>query len=77
MKIGRIPIASIALLLVVLIRFIVKHFFSPYFFSVSPYLDGALMGILLVYLIYYANIYITAWVRNRREVMSERKNNAI
>lgn len=71
MKIGRIPIASIALLLVVLIRFIVKHFFSPYFFSVSPYLDCALMGILLVYLIYYANIYITAWVRNKREQLTK------
>jgi hypothetical protein len=67
MKIAGIPIAAIALLLVALIRFIIKHFYTTYFFSVSPYLDGALMGILLVYIIYYANIYITAWVRNKRE----------
>jgi len=71
MKIGRIPIASIALLFVVLIRFIVKHFFSLYFFSISPYLDGALMGILLVYLLYYANIYISAWVKNKREELTK------
>jgi hypothetical protein len=67
MKIGSIPIAAITLLFVALIRFIIKHFYIAYFFSVSPYLDGALMGILLVYIIYYANIYITAWVRNRKE----------
>jgi len=70
MKIGSVPIAAVTLLLVALIKFIIKHFFTPYFFGVAPYLDGAMMGVLLVYIVYYANIYITAWVKNRKKELT-------
>ncbi|HEY2581813.1 MAG TPA: hypothetical protein VGI43_08405 [Mucilaginibacter sp.] len=71
MKIGSIPIAAITLLFVALTKYIVKNLFAASFSTIAPYLDGALMGILLVYLIYYANIYITAWIRNRKEELTD------
>jgi len=71
MKIGGIPIAAITLLLVALGKYIVKNLFAGYYLVAAPYFDGALMGVLFVYLVYYANIYITAWVRNRKEGVAD------
>ncbi len=67
MKIKRVPIATISLLVVVLIRFIVKRFFPATYFYASVYLDFALVAVVIIYLVYYAKIYITAWLRNRKE----------
>jgi len=71
MKIGNIPVAAIALLIVAILRLITKHFFAVSFLNAAPYYDGALMGIVFVYILYYANIYITAWTRNRKEGLSK------
>jgi hypothetical protein len=71
MKIGNIPVAAIALLIVAILRFITKHFFAVSFLNVAPYFDGALMGIVFAYILYYANIYITALTKNRREELSK------
>jgi hypothetical protein len=68
MKIGRIPIAAIALLLVALIRYIAKLYYGlTQYTYICFVLDGVLVGVLLCYLLYYVNIYISAWVKNRRE----------
>ncbi len=66
MKIGRLPIASIALVIIAAARFLTRIFF-PHFSNVSSFFDGILTGVLITYLVYYASIYITAWIRNRRE----------
>jgi hypothetical protein len=68
MKIGRIPIVAIALLLVALVRYISKLYFGPTEYAyVCFMLDGVLLGVLFCYLLYYANIYVSAWVKNRKE----------
>ncbi len=71
MKIGRIPLASIVLLVISLISFISKYFFSITYLSLRPYFDGALVGAMLVYGLYYAKIFITAWINNRKEALGK------
>jgi hypothetical protein len=71
MKVGRIPVAVIALLLVALVRFIAKMYFGLTQYTYTCFvLDGVLVGVLLCYLLYYANIFISAWLKNRREERS-------
>ena len=68
MKVGRIPIAAIALLLVALIRYIAKLYYAPLEYAYTCFvLDGVLVGVVLCYLLYYANIYVSAWIKNRKE----------
>jgi len=71
MKVGKIPVAAIILLTYSLIRIVVTNFSSLNYPLVRPYLDGALAGALFVYMLYYLNIYFTAWLRNRREGMAK------
>jgi len=71
MKIGRIPLASIVLLVISLISFISKYFFSTAYLSLRPYFDGALVGAMLVFGLYYANVFITAWINNRKEALGK------
>jgi prolipoprotein diacylglyceryltransferase len=68
MKVGRIPIAAIALLLVALIRMIAKYYYPPQEYAyLCLILDGLLMGVVLCYILYYLNIYLFAWLKNRKE----------
>ncbi|ASU34621.1 hypothetical protein [Mucilaginibacter xinganensis] len=67
MKIGRIPLASVVLLVISVINFVSKYFFSSAYLSLKPYFDGALVGAMLVFGLYYANIYVSAWLNNRKE----------
>jgi len=71
MKVGRIPLASIALLIISLISFTSKYFFPSAHLSLKPYFDGALVGAMLVLGLYYANIYVTAWMNNRKEALGK------
>lgn len=71
MKIGRIPLASIVLLVISLVSFASKYFFSSAYLSLRPYFDGALIGAMLVFGLYYANVFITAWINNRKEVLGK------
>jgi ABC-type antimicrobial peptide transport system permease subunit len=70
MKVGRIPLVSIVLLVISLISFTSKYFFPSAHLSLKPYFDGALVGAMLVLGLYYANIYVTAWMNNRKEARS-------
>lgn len=70
MKIGRIPLASVVLLVISLISFISKYFFASAYLSMKPYFDGALVGAMLVFGLYYVNIYVGAWLNNRKEARS-------
>lgn len=67
MKVGSIPVASIVLLVFSLATFIAKFFYPFSYHTFTPYLDGALIGALFVLGLYYANIYLTAWIKNKKE----------
>jgi tryptophan-rich sensory protein len=71
MKIGRIPLASIVLLVISLIIFVSKYYFTSAYQSLKPYFDWALVGAMLVFGLYYANIFITAWMNNRKEALGK------
>lgn len=71
MKIGRIPLASIVLLVISLISFASKYFFPSAYVSLRPYFDGALVGAMLVFGLYYANVFISAWINNRKEALNK------
>ena len=68
MKVGRIPVAAVALLLVALVRYIAKLYYAPLEYTlICCLLDGVLVGVALCYLLHYANIYLSAWLKNRKE----------
>ena len=70
MKVGSIPVASIIALVFFLVTIIAKFFYPLSYHSLVPYLDGAMIGALFVLGLYYGNIYLTAWVNNRKEANS-------
>jgi hypothetical protein len=74
MKIGKIPIASIILIVYSLFNFVSKHYFPTSYNAISPYIDGGMVGAMLVFGLYYADIYITAWMNNRRETISSKQS---
>jgi len=67
MKVGKIPVASIILLIFFGITLITRLFYPGQVAAETPYLDGGMIGALLVYLLYYLNIFITASANNRKE----------
>jgi hypothetical protein len=67
MKIGSIPVASVVLIAYGLMSFITKHYYPSNYAHLAPYFDGALIGGMCVVLFYYVNIYVSAWLNNRRE----------
>jgi len=69
MKVGRIPVASIVLLVISVISFITKRFFPSSYLMLHPYFDGALIGAMLVVVLYYANIHVSAWINNRKQTL--------
>ncbi len=71
MKVGKIPVASIILLVFSLSGYLAKRFYPTKFPILSPWLDAAIMAALVVYLLYYVNIWIKAWIRNKTEELSK------
>ncbi|MDF2432997.1 MAG: hypothetical protein JWP44_2628 [Mucilaginibacter sp.] len=71
MKIGKTPLISIALLSVCLLQFALKRVLDAAQMAYySPFFDGMLVGVVFVYVLYYANIYVTAKRNNRKEQLS-------
>ncbi len=71
MKVGKIPVASIILLIFSVLVFLTKRLYPAKFPILSPWLDAALMAALVVYLLYHVNTWIKAWIRNKREEVSK------
>ena len=71
MKVGKIPVAAIILLTYSAVRIVAVNFFNVNYPQTKPFLDGSLMGALFVYGLYYLNIYVTAWLRNRKEGLAK------
>jgi hypothetical protein len=69
MKVGKIPVASIVLLVYFAAKIIAS--FSVNKALIRPWIDGAFIGALFVFGLYYLNIYLTAWLRNRKDSLAE------
>lgn len=65
MKVGKIPVAAIILIVIALVRIIMNRFSAGQDTSESSLITGMFFGAALVYLLYYINIYYTAWMNNR------------
>jgi len=71
MKVGKIPVASIILLVLALSSFILQRVYPGQYNINSPFFEGAFFGAALVYLLYYLNIWITAYTNNRKEAEND------
>jgi hypothetical protein len=71
MNIRGIPMASIVLFVYALVNLVIKYFYPLSYHLLRPYLDGGLIGAMFVYGLYYANIYVGAWVNNRKEEVAK------
>jgi len=67
MKVGKIPVASIVVLVIALTSFIMQHIYPGQYNFDSPFFEGAFFGAALVYVLYYLNIWITAYTNSRKE----------
>jgi hypothetical protein len=67
MKIGKMPLAAIVLIVYGIAGFIIHQVYGANDKFAKMYLDGALVGALFVFLLYYLNIFLTAWMRSRKE----------
>jgi len=77
MKIGKLPIASIILLVLAFISFVMKRFYPGEYTVDSQFMDGAFFGTGLVLILHYVNIYYTAWVNNKVESKAETNKSSI
>jgi len=68
MKVGKIPVASIIVLVLALTSFILQRIYPGQYYFDSPFFEGAFFGAALVYLLYYMNIWITAYTNNKKEI---------
>lgn len=66
MKVGKIPVASIILLVLVLTSLVLNHIYPNQYAFDSPFMQGAFFGALLVYLLYYVNIWVGVYTNNRK-----------
>jgi hypothetical protein len=74
MKVGSVPVASIISFIFFLVTIIGKFFYPVSYHALVPYLDGAMIGALFVLGLYYVNIYISAWLNNRKEANGPTKH---
>jgi hypothetical protein len=65
MKVGKIPVAAIILGVIALVRITMNRFYPGQYTSESPFVTGMFFGAALVYLLYYVNIYYTAWMNSK------------
>ena len=68
MKVGKIPVASIVLLVIAIISYVMRHYYPAEYITNSSFIDGAFFGAALVYLLYYINIWITAYANSKKQV---------
>jgi hypothetical protein len=71
MKIGKLPGASIVLLVLTLTSFIMRKFYPGEYALDSQFIEGAFFGVSLMMLLYFFNIRYTAWVNIRKEITKD------
>jgi hypothetical protein len=67
MKLKTIQYFLAAYFIVSFVRYVVKEFYSSYFAGLKFVFDGMLLGLVIICILYYARIYITAWIRIKKE----------
>ncbi|WP_157682116.1 hypothetical protein [Mucilaginibacter mallensis] len=73
MKVGKLPVASIILVVIMLTSLLLKFFYPAQAMVNSAFINGAFVGSLFVLGLYYVNIYYTAWTNNRREAKAHQE----
>ena len=71
MKVGKIPVASIVLMILALTSFILQRIHPGQYKFDSPFIEGAFLGAILVYLVHYINIWLTAYVNYKKEALNK------
>ena len=67
MKVGKIPVAPIILIVLTLTSLILQRIYPGQYKFDSPFISGAFFGAILVYVLYYVNIWVTASANNKKE----------
>lgn len=67
MKVGKLPVAPIILIVLGLTSFILQRVYPGEYKFDSPFISGAFFGAILVYFLYYLNIWVTASANNKKE----------
>jgi hypothetical protein len=67
MKLKNIQLFLAAYFILVFVRWVVKTFYTSTFTSLRFVFDGMLLGLVVACLLYYARIYLTAWIRFKKE----------
>lgn len=73
MKVGKLPVASIILVVITLTSLLLKLFYPAQVVVNSAFINGAFAGSLFVLGLYYVNIYYTAWTNNRKEAKAHQE----
>jgi hypothetical protein len=71
MKVGKIPVASIIVGVLILASLVLNHFYPGQYGFESQFIRGAFLGAILVYLLYYVNIWVGAYTNNRKEAKND------
>ena len=64
---NRNQIFSIAFILIMIANFIAKHFFHSSYLILDRVFDGMMVGLLILWIIFFSRTYIMAWFNNKRE----------
>jgi uncharacterized membrane protein len=67
MKLKPIQLFLVAYFILVFVRWVVKTFYTSTFTGLRFVFDGMLLGLVVTCLLYYARIYLTAWIRFKKE----------
>ena len=67
MKVGKLPVAPIIMIVLALTSFILQRIYPGHYGFNSPFISGAFFGAILVYFLYYVNIWVTAYTNNKKE----------
>jgi uncharacterized membrane protein len=67
MKVGKIPVAPIIIIVLVLVSLILNHFYPGQYGFDSQFISGAFFGAVLVYLLYFINIWVGAYANNHND----------
>jgi hypothetical protein len=67
MKLKGIQIFLVIYIVLALVQFAVKEFDQSQYLSLKPIFNWMFIGLAAACVLYYARIFITAWLRNRKE----------
>jgi lysophospholipid acyltransferase (LPLAT)-like uncharacterized protein len=77
MKVGKIPVTAIIFIVIAFVRITMNRFYPGQYTSESPFVTGMFFGALLVYLLYYVNIYYTAWMNSKSKEKAPSNNSSL